>query len=292
MNFFARIYAAPFRQFAYILAFSATVHLEAAEAADKVAALPSAPLPHLMWRARDVGSSEVGDLVTHPRGIAGVRRRKGAATGKARTQAVMTMGAIRLAPAKEYYAELPESVRRGPSFVQFIISGVAKTKPEDGTILDMDGAVVGFRLTNKPAAQAEAADEAQLVVMDLDSNGELKWRETGLYFALDPGKALTGSPKLCARLDPENLSWTLLYRDIVVEQDLPLISGQLKPTLSVRASSGGEDAVLKNLEFRSAPPARSAVFPAAVNGVISLDAAFKAKNPNVSVSTASVDPKP
>jgi len=197
----------------------------------------------------------------------GVKRR---ADGSEETREVRAVDLKRFTGEKVHFAELDRNVREQPVHVSFLLSAVMRERPEEGTILNIDGAVIGFR-HRAPQVEGEPATHAELVTMDIDPAGNTIWQPTRIYYPLGADPAFAGSPKMCVRLDHAARSWTLLFRDIVLAEDLPLFATGEQPVVSLRAGLPGDTAWLKELKVRASPPGRPAdALPMAANGRLDL----------------------
>ncbi len=244
-----------------------------ADTADRSAVLPT----QLRWQKRDAAGWSTG-LVPELQPREG-KRVIGHKIKRAPDGAITERHEMRALDPKifhgsdTFFAELDPSVRAAPAYLHFMLSGVMRARPEEGTILNIDGAVLGFR-EQPPRVAGEAPKLAELVTYDVDAAGAFVWRPTGVFFTLHADRPLSAAPKLCVRLDHAAQSWTLLARDIVVAGDLALFSVEERPVVSIRAGLPGDEAWLKDLKVRRAPPRRPPHFLPAENGRLDLARAY------------------
>ncbi len=188
-----------------------------------------------------------------------------------------------------YHGELPAKVRQEVTCVHFALDATAHAEPEEGTLLNLDGAIVGFKAKRD---ERTGRGMAELVTMDVSAGGQPDWKGTGIYFMLGPQGSFTGAPKLCARIDHKNDTWALYYRDIVVRENLPLLATEAVPAISVRAGRAGDAAVLLDLRVAKAPPERNPAYVRSVNGKVDLAQAHREGHPHVYASGEKFPDKP
>ncbi len=188
-----------------------------------------------------------------------------------------------------YHGELPAKLRQEVTFVHFALDATANAAPEDGTLLNLDGAIVGFKAKRD---ETTGRGIAELVTMDVSADGKPDWKGTGIYFMLGPQGTFTGAPKLCAKIDHKSDTWTLYYRDIILREDLPLLATEAAPTISVRAGQAGDTAVFLDLKVASAPPTRNQAYVRSVNGRVDLARAHREGHPHVYASGEKFPDKP
>lgn len=177
-----------------------------------------------------------------------------------------------------YHGELPTKVRQGVTFIHFALDATANASPEDGTLINIDGAVLGYKATRD---ETTGRGTAELVTMDMTPDGKSDWKGTGYYFMLGPQGGFTGAPTLCVKVDSGNGTWTLYARDIIIRENLPLLTTEALPTISVRAGRVGDAAVLLDLKVADAPPTRNPAYVKSLNGRVDLAKAHQEGHPNV-----------
>jgi len=173
--------------------------------------------------------------------------------------------ALRLTGDAYYVAELPDAVRSDPLFVDFSISGTAGSTPDQGSIINVDGAVIGFQL--RPGV-----DRADVMVLDIGSDGQPIWHKAGWGLPIDPTKHITASPRMAVRLDHKNVEWSLYANDVLVMGGLPLLAAKDKgaPAITLKAGPVDSDTlVLKRIRIGVKPSGRGKEFlPAGPDGWI------------------------
>lgn len=199
--------------------------------------------------------------------------RKGDGSGRTVTPRVLDAKAF--FGGRAYAADLPGSLRGQATFVRFLLSGTAKADPESGTILNIDGAILGFRtLAGTPEA-------VEVVTTDAPAAGQRTWRPVGMALRIDARNGLTGSPPLAVRLDHATRTWTLYMQDLILAENLPLLTEPGAPRVTVQPGGGpGDLAILKELVLKE-PGHRPDNPIKAVNGRIDLAAEHQAGTPGV-----------
>lgn len=237
--------------------------------------------PEIIWRkrapdGRDLGlAAELNPPKARPTAPDKKPEAKGQPAGSARLDTKMFLD------SDTYYGELPAKLRQEVSYVHFALDATAQSNPGEGTVLNIDGAIVGFRARRD---EITGRGTAELVTMDVSADGKPEWKGTGIIFMLSPQRGFTGAPMLCAKLDPKNDVWTLYYRDIIVRENLPLLTTATAPTISTRAGKVGDAAMLLDFKIAPTPPARNPAYVRSVNGRIDLAKARREGHPYVRAS--------
>lgn len=177
-----------------------------------------------------------------------------------------------------YSAELPAKLRDEVTYVHFSLEAMAKPDPAAGSILNIDGAFMGFRANRDDKT---GRGTAELVTMDVDKDGNPAWQGTGIYFMLSPQRTMTIAPLLCAKIDPKAEIWTLYNRDVIVRENLPLLTTAPTATLTTWAGKGDDTAQLREFKISSGPPARRGEYVPTINGRVDLAKAHRDGHPLV-----------
>lgn len=157
-----------------------------------------------------------------------------------------------------YRSELPSSVRKNVTFVNFRVSGTPGEKVEDGSVINIDGAILGFQARQPSSRQPYESIRAQLMVRDLSPDGNLTWRAVNWWMSIDPQKYITVSAPIGVKLDHATNTWALYHNDLLVAENLPLFYDEKKPTVSVRAGDGPSDILeLKVFKVSDKPKGRN-----------------------------------
>jgi hypothetical protein len=173
--------------------------------------------------------------------------------------------------ARTYYTELGAAAHE--TSVRFLLNGSAKQDPEAGTLINIGGAVMGFILD---------ADSrlAQIVAVSDYKDGKRIWSNVGMAVPIESTSGLTGSVPLAVKLQPDTNSWSLFVQDILLAENLPLLSESSALVVKLRpGGSSGDMAILKDLAVKA--PARRDNPVKAIDGRIDLAAAYAAGVPNV-----------
>lgn len=242
-----------------------------------------------------LGAEALAPALTRPTLVWEAKSATGESLGRADRLQLSTSGrpeaAGRMSPTffsgdTTYSTTLPEAVRDSSQFVHFIFSGTARPSPDEGTVLNFDGAWLGLI-----AKRDDSTDQgtAQVVVRDFDPKGALSWKPVGILFHLSPQQdAIIASPTLAIRFDHAAQSWSLYLKDVAMAENLPLLSDGPAPKLSVRAGLAGDQARLIDLQIGDRPLARENA-PSAVQGRTTLAAEFAAGNPKVRAFRGSLE---
>lgn len=177
-----------------------------------------------------------------------------------------------------YVADLPEAVRRELLFVDFSISGTAGSTADQGSIIDIDGAIIGFQLEPE-------VNRAEVMVLVLGGDDQPVWRKAGWGLPIDPNKQVTASPRMAVRLDYKNSRWALFANDVLVAGDLPLFSDKGAPTIRLKAGLLETDLlILKRIRIADKPSGRDKKFiPAGPDGRIDYAKARAENDPRLGV---------
>jgi hypothetical protein len=187
-----------------------------------------------------------------------------------------------------FFAQLPNAVRSKVTYVHLALNATARTNPDEGTTVNVDGAILGFRSKRG----VDGRGMAELVVRDLGVRAGLDWYGTGVYFMLNGGQELTLGPMLCLKLDHGSDSWALYYRDILVRENLALLTGDEAAAVSIRAGQEGDAAVLRDLKLANGPPSRNPAYVQASGGRIDLARARRDGHPLVRSGSEPSPPPP
>lgn len=268
----------------YMVVIASTVRLSAAaKEAKPEPATPPASDDVLVWKKQggpDKKSDEVENLAPAAKKGLQIKQVTKDKKGKViKSRDVQLLDPKLFFTGEVYFAKLNERVRQKPTFVHFLISGTAKEKPEDGTIINIDGAIIGFKAKRD---EVTGRGIARLVALKDMVNGERVWAPAGINVLLGPRDIVTGSPPLAARLDYAHRTWSLYTGDIILAEGLPLFSDNGHPTVSIRAGAGpGDMAIIKKFELHDNPGGRSAEFIRSTNGKIDAVRAFNEGHPSV-----------
>ncbi|MGH8016888.1 MAG: hypothetical protein ACREIA_01145 [Opitutaceae bacterium] len=246
---------------------------------------PSAP-KGLQWRKLDAQGRDAGLVARlQPRekpiiGYMGKRQPDGSFADIKPMRALDPKGFL---GSEVYFAELDAKVRRAPAYIIFLLRGTMRAEPEQGTILNIDGAVMGFREQKKPARAADQTPNlAELVTLDVDESGAQVWRGTGFHYSLHAEDPLSGGTKMCVRLDHAEKTWTLYFRDLIVAEGLPLFALSERPTVTIRAGLVPEDeAWVNDLRVVAKLPGRGPFGLPAENGRLDLKGARERGDPRL-----------
>lgn len=180
-----------------------------------------------------------------------------------------------------YYARLPQTVRLKPTFVNFIISCTVGSKPDNGSVINVDGAIFGFQVTNV-GSEKNPVYRAKAAYMDTDANGKKVWKPLNYGISIQVDKGITGSPKLGVYLDYAHHSWAFYRSDILIKGNLPLFSEDGPPKISLRAGLLDTDVLaLKDLEISNKPYSRPDFYLPVVNGKIDFAKAIRERDPRL-----------
>jgi hypothetical protein len=169
---------------------------------------------------------------------------------------------VRLEGGRRYTARLPGLVRHEPAFVEIAFSGSARAEPADGTVINVDGAILGFRRTG-------SGELCELVARDRDASGEAVWRPTGVFtFSRVPEQPVSAGP-FTLGIDPGARSWTLFRGDQVILGNLGLFPPDPRPAIVCDAGREGDTAVISSLAFLPHGP-RPLAAPVMTDGAITL----------------------
>lgn len=249
---------------------------------DKPIVAKPATRTELVWKKRSTGSKtdEVVTMgVSSEKKIPKIIRTKRDEKGKAvAAREVLPLSPKLYYAGETYYAELDTEIRNKTKFLHFILSGTAKQNPGEGTIINIDGAILGFTAHRD---EATGRGLARIVTLD-ELDGNPVWVPVGVHVRLGPQDIITGSPPLAVRLDHKHNTWALFASNLLIAEGLPLFSEGATPTVSIRAGQAhGDMAVLKHFQVHDNPGGRDGKFLPSVNGKIDLEKAFEEGNPLV-----------
>lgn len=149
-----------------------------------------------------------------------------------------------------YYGQLPAEVRGESRFVHFILRPTARQRAEEGTVLDIDGATLGFTSAHDRRSDRS---KVELVVRTIGLDGKPQWIPSGIIFLIKPGQPVP-LPRLAVRFNRDSGTWALQMNDVVIRNGLALMTNAREPTISVRAGMAGDSARLLDLRVdRKAP---------------------------------------
>ena len=147
--------------------------------------------PEIIWRkrapdGRDLGlAAELNPPKARPAASDKKPEAKGQPAVSARLDTKMFLD------SDTYYGELPAKLRQEVSYVHFALDATAQSNPGEGTVLNIDGAIVGFRARRD---EITGRGTAELVTMDVSADGKPEWKGTGIIFMLSPQRGFTGAP--------------------------------------------------------------------------------------------------
>ena len=177
-----------------------------------------------------------------------------------------------------YYGELPNQIRTDRDFAHFILHGTARDNPDDGTVLNIDGAVIGFLV--RPNKNPDSEGYARLAVKTIGADGSTRWVPLNILLHLIPGQRIS-LPKLAVHFNRQTNTWALYLKDIIIQDKIPLLGTDDVPTISVRAGRFGDTARLLDLKIAKAPPHRGQRTLKARDGRIDLKKEYEAGNSRV-----------
>lgn len=148
---------------------------------------------------------------------------------------------------------LPKTIRTGLSYVEVAFSGVARELPEHGTIMNIDGAVIGFSAKRN----GEKSGPAEMMVMDLNSEGKRFWRRTGYIFAFTSTDQLLESPRINVVFGVKAPTWTLQVGGFTILESIALLDRVDQPIAVLTPGPGAERALINRLAVREGAPDRA-----------------------------------
>jgi hypothetical protein len=178
-----------------------------------------------------------------------------------------------------YYGQLPAEVRGDSEFVHFILRATAREKADEGTVLDIDGAILGFT-----SVYDERSDRSrvELVAKSIGFDGKPQWIPLGMTFQVKPGQHVP-LPRLAVHLNHADGMWALQLNDLVIRSGLFLATDATVPTISVRAGKVGDTARLLDLRIDRKAPLASARNLVVTNGRIDLKKEYESGNSRIKV---------
>jgi hypothetical protein len=144
---------------------------------------------------------------------------------------------------RRYVTELPTILREAPSHVEITFSGTARATPDEGTVFNLDGAVVGF---------LRATDESgnfptiELVGRDLDAQNRQVWRRLGFTLANRAVDELVSSGTFTIALDHARGVWTCYRGDQPLAKDVHLFTQEPRPIAACTAGQEDDLAILQS----------------------------------------------
>jgi hypothetical protein len=176
--------------------------------------------------------------------------------------------------------KLPYAIRKKPTFINFLVHATPAPDPDSGTILNVDGAIIGFKAFN---ADNGSRILARIVVRNVDPDGKPYWQDSHavLLFADKEGRALPVRLGVC--LDSTNNSWSLYQTDFVIADNLPLFTSSGAPLLSVRPGLLDNDSVsIADLTTGGHPYYRLRQYlPADTHGKLDIQTALRESDPRL-----------
>lgn len=244
--------------------------------------------PDLCWRIvnSDGTGIVVPELASKPRPK--LRRVRESKSGEKQSFEVRALDVKDFRGANTYVADLPKRVRSEVTYVNMIFEATPSQNPDNGSLLDVDGARIGFKLMTQ-SANGSMLPRAQLVVEVDNDDGVKEWKPVPLILAIDPEKNLSKSPEICVCLDHKHNTWSLYIKDIRLIEALPLAGNQDTPIIRVSAGAAATDAFrLKSLRLDDKPSARpKKLFAPAKDGRIDFEH-VKKTNPDLIIEAGEV----
>jgi hypothetical protein len=147
---------------------------------------------------------------------------------------------------------LPNDFRSNMNVVHFGLLATAHPEAEAGTVLNIDGAVVGL-VGGKDSTKGGGI--AQLVArVGIDKNGKAIWRPLGVLLQQSPVESFYATPLLAVKVDNVTRTWSLYMHDNLVRSNIPLAPQEGAPTIKIRAGTRADSARLLSLAISNAPP--------------------------------------
>ena len=213
---------------------------------------PSQGSSNFAWKKRSPDGKDLGEApdVKGPLTVkVGTKGRKNADGSLAEIKDVFGQTTQQFTGADTYYCELDPAIRAKVTFVEVKIRPAVVQNADAGTILNIDGAVIGFaQLANN---QGPAAFE--LLIQDSGKDGKPTWVKTGLVYAINAQDHHPAPVRISVRLDHKNKVWALLLNNIVIDDFVALAGTESKPTFSICAGAG-QTVRLQGLTVLEGPP--------------------------------------
>lgn len=138
---------------------------------------------------------------------------------------------------------LPVS-RKKPYFVSFFLQGVGGETPEVGTVIDIDGAVVGIRTYSNPKANYDnGIRTAEIVVLEGDTETDREWLPTNALVQMSRSDStlMSGAPPLTIRFDWASSEpvWDLFLGRKRLLSGIGLLEGKRSGGLRIRVGNEG-----------------------------------------------------
>ena len=147
-------------------------------------------------------------------------------------------------------ALLPALSATGVAFYQFKLTGFAAKLMDDGMRINVNGAVIGYKLLG----EAGGPRVGELMTLDVSSNGRTRnWRRTGIHIALNAAGELTGGPNLTVRIDRVEGVWDLYLGERMFMANLGLDSQTADSRVAIAPGKNGR-ALLKKLHVSDDNP--------------------------------------
>ena len=232
------------------------------------------------WMRMNDDGSETGIAASTTSGPQSVKINAQDKSGKPVDLAMTFFPTNRFAGHQTEYLRLPGYVRAKPTFINFFIHATPAADPDNGTIVNVDGAIIGFQ---QVVATDGSGILARIVVKSIDSHGKPVWQNSKIVLSLSAGGPRAVGVRLGVRLDPENSRWSLYLTDMNAADDIPLFAEQKDARLSIRAGLLDTDVVsISDLTVGPHPYFRSADYlPADANGHLDVGSARKEHDPRV-----------
>ena len=147
-------------------------------------------------------------------------------------------------------APLPAPSVTGVAFYQFKLTGFPAKRMDDGMRIDINGAVLGYKLIG----EANGPRVGELMTLDVSSNGRTRnWRRTGIHIALNEAGELTGGPSLTVRIDRVQGVWDLYMNERMFMANLGLDPQAAESRVAIAPGKNGT-ALLKRLHVSEDNP--------------------------------------
>lgn len=148
---------------------------------------------------------------------------------------------------------LPKAIRTGHSYVEVAFSGVARDLPEHGTIMNIDGAIIGFSAKRN----GEKSGPAEMMVLDVNSEGKRFWRRTGYIFAFTSTDQLIESPRINVVFGAKAPTWALQVGGFTILESITLLDRADQPMALLTPGPGAERALINRLAVKEGVPDRA-----------------------------------
>jgi hypothetical protein len=155
---------------------------------------------------------------------------------------------------RRYVTELPAILREAPSHVEIALSGTARRTPEEGTVFNLDGAVVGYLRIADAGGKSSAIE---LVGRDLDAQGRPIWRSLGITLPDRPPDELVSSGPFTIALDHARGLWSCYRGDQLIASDVHLFTQEQRPIAACTAGQEDDLAILQAFSILPLGPVKS-----------------------------------